>query len=48
MATTRTLEHELLDLGVQVRHLEIDLAHADSATRVLDAPQGGGLAGHSG
>ena len=33
------LERALLDLGVRVRHLEIDLAQADSASRVLDAAQ---------
>lgn len=33
------LEQELLGLGVQVRHLEIDLGHPDSAARLMDAAQ---------
>ena len=33
------LEEALLGLGVQVRHLEIDLAHPDSAEQVLDVAQ---------
>ena len=33
------LEEELLGLGVQARHLEIDLAHPDSAAQVLDLAQ---------
>jgi 3-oxoacyl-[acyl-carrier protein] reductase len=33
------LEQALLDSGVKVRRLEIDLAHPDSAAQVLDAAQ---------
>jgi 3-oxoacyl-[acyl-carrier protein] reductase len=34
-----TLEQVLLSSGVQVRRLEIDLAHPDSAAQILDAAQ---------
>lgn len=34
-----TLEQDLLNSGVKVLHFEIDLAHPDSATKVLDAAQ---------
>ncbi len=33
------LEQELLNLGVKVRHVEIDLAHPNSAAQVMDAAQ---------
>src|ERR1700688_1234290 len=33
------LEHALLNSGVKARRLEIDLAHPESAARVLDAAQ---------
>jgi 3-oxoacyl-[acyl-carrier protein] reductase len=35
----KVLEKALLDSGVMVRHLEIDLAHPDSAVRVADSAQ---------
>jgi 3-oxoacyl-[acyl-carrier protein] reductase len=33
------LEEKLLGMGVKVRHIEIDLAHPDSAVRVMDVAQ---------